>query len=402
MTTTSFDVIIVGGGIAGSALGGVLARGGLGVLVVEKEPRFRDRIRGEGTYPWGVAAALTAGLGDLLATAGCVDLVGVRRYEQRQLKTTYYWKSDSIDGIDEIGFLHPRLQEAAFAWAEAQGATTRRPAKATTFSHNGKATLTVAHDGGDSEYTARLVVGADGKSSMARRWTGGEAVADPEHHRFGGVLVSGVTTDDRDTDNLASHRQCACNWFAAGPDYTRLYLQARADWLRQHGADRSFEAILAVAKTFMPEGALDEARQEGPIGFFPNNDVWASRVAGNDVALIGDAAGAPDPSQGHGTCLLFRDVRELSEALLSEPDWRAAIAGYAERRARYFDVILQYDRWNNILELDEGDDADRLRESHERAKEADPTLGGFELIAARGPDGLVADDGARRMYFGES
>ena len=53
MTAPVFDVVIVGGGIAGSTLGGVLARAGLGVLVVEKEARFRDRIRGEGTWPWG-------------------------------------------------------------------------------------------------------------------------------------------------------------------------------------------------------------------------------------------------------------------------------------------------------------------------------------------------------------
>jgi flavin-dependent dehydrogenase len=46
-------VVIAGGGIAGSSLGGVLTRSGLGVLVVEKERRFRDRIRGELTWPWG-------------------------------------------------------------------------------------------------------------------------------------------------------------------------------------------------------------------------------------------------------------------------------------------------------------------------------------------------------------
>jgi flavin-dependent dehydrogenase len=51
MTASVFDLIIVGGGIAGSTLGGVLARDGLGVLVVEKEARFRDRIRGAGTWP---------------------------------------------------------------------------------------------------------------------------------------------------------------------------------------------------------------------------------------------------------------------------------------------------------------------------------------------------------------
>jgi flavin-dependent dehydrogenase len=61
MSTPVFDVIIVGGSIAGSTLGGVLARAGLGILVLEREARFRDRIRGEGTWPWGVAEARQAG-----------------------------------------------------------------------------------------------------------------------------------------------------------------------------------------------------------------------------------------------------------------------------------------------------------------------------------------------------
>jgi len=36
MAARTFDVVIAGGGLAGSSLAGVLARSGLGVLVVEK------------------------------------------------------------------------------------------------------------------------------------------------------------------------------------------------------------------------------------------------------------------------------------------------------------------------------------------------------------------------------
>ncbi len=399
--THTFDVIIAGGGIAGSTLAGVLATSGLGVLVVEKEARFRDRVRGEGTWPWGVADALRIGLGDVLKQAGCVELTALQTYQRQRLAETRPWATDSIDGVSEIGFSHPALQEKAFLWAGSQGATMMRPAKATAVAHNGTPSVTVVQDGREVEYAARLIVGADGKLSMARRWAGGETVADPEHHRFGGVLVSGVQTDDRHGDNVAGTPGLGVNWFAVSADMTRLYLQMTGERLRGTGADRSFEALIAVAAGYMPEGSLDEVRSEGPIGFFANSDIWASRIAGDSVVLVGDAAGAADPSRGHGTALLFRDVRELSESLLTERDWPAAIEAYAARRRTYYEIIREYDRWHCILDVEESDEADRLREGHKRAKQNDSTLGGFGVLEARGPDGLVADEGARRMYFGE-
>ncbi len=128
MTTPLFDVVIVGGGIAGSTLGGVLARAGLGILVVEKEARFRDRVRGETTWPYGVADALAMGLDVLLLRAGVVEIIGVARYENQLRSTRYLWANDSVDGLSEIGFCHLRLQEDAFTRGAEQGATTLRPA----------------------------------------------------------------------------------------------------------------------------------------------------------------------------------------------------------------------------------------------------------------------------------
>jgi 2-polyprenyl-6-methoxyphenol hydroxylase-like FAD-dependent oxidoreductase len=240
------------------------------------------------------------GLRELFDQAETIEIPEVQTYQDQRVKERYTWSTDSIDGLSEIGFLHPRMQEAAFAWAAAQGATMLRPAKATGFSCNGQPTVAVTQDDGMVEYRARLVVGADGKHSTVRRWTGGESLADPEHHRFGGVLVRGVRTDDRQADNVGWVNGEAVNWFAVGPDESRLYVVMTAERLRETGVGSSFPALIAFASQFMPEGALAEVEQAGPIGFFANCDTWASRVAGNDVVLVGDAAGAPDPPSAMG------------------------------------------------------------------------------------------------------
>ena len=250
------------------------------------------------------------------------------------------------------------------------------------------------------EIDARLIVGADGKHSGMRQFTGGETHADPESHRFGGVLMTGVNWQEY-TDDYDNTPDRVVNWFPISKEYTRIYIGMRANEIEAAGIARSFETFVAYSATATPDGLLDHAEQAGPIAFFPNQDIWTTRISGEGVTLIGDAAGSVDPTQGHGTPLLMRDIRELSEALLDGPDWQQAIDGYAERRRNYYEVLHAYDTWSTVLSRDRGLVADRLREQNKRAEDADPTLGGWNQIEARGPDGLLPDEAARRHYFGE-
>lgn len=70
MTAPRWDLVIVGGGIAGGALATTMARAGRAVLVLEKADVYRDLVRGEWIAPWGVVEAGDLGLLDTLMDAG--------------------------------------------------------------------------------------------------------------------------------------------------------------------------------------------------------------------------------------------------------------------------------------------------------------------------------------------
>jgi 2-polyprenyl-6-methoxyphenol hydroxylase-like FAD-dependent oxidoreductase len=402
MTAQTFDVVIAGGGLAGSSLGGVLARAGLGVLVVEKENEFRDRIRGELTFPWGHFEALRAGLGEPLEQVKAMPLPVLDLYQDRECVDSQCWEEVALDGLPAVGFSHPQLQAVMLDWAQSQGATVLRPGKVVATNNGtgngGRPAVTVVQGRHEAQVQARLVVGADGKKSGARRWLDADTVSDPEHHRFGGLLVSGVAWD---TFGWAATPAAAVGWLATGPDVGRVYIRLTADRVHASGVGRDSASFVAFAAESMPRGTLDGAEQAGPMGFFPNSCTWSSRIAGGHVVLVGDAAGALDPTQGMGTSLLFRDVRLLSELLLADSDWALATTEFARQRQAYYAVLRAYDRWCALLDAEEGPEADRRRELNAAAREADPTLGGFATLEARGPDGLVPDETARRIYFGE-
>jgi menaquinone-9 beta-reductase len=192
------------------------------------------------------------------------------------------------------------------------------------------------------------------------------------------------------------------SWFARDDVSSRVYVRASAERIRESGISRSVNSFVTFAARFMPEGSLAYVEQVGPLGFFPNSCTWPTCVTAARVVLIGDAAGALDPSQGLGTSLLFRDVRELSELLIADLDGDGATKEFANRRQAYYGVLRAYDQWCAVIDAEEGTEADQRRELHAAAGEKDPTLGGFATLEARGPDGLNPNEEARRAYFGES
>jgi flavin-dependent dehydrogenase len=73
LRANSPDVAVVGAGIAGASIAAVLARGGLEVLLLERQRSYRDRVRGEYMAPWGVLESRALGLEDAIRSTHAVD-----------------------------------------------------------------------------------------------------------------------------------------------------------------------------------------------------------------------------------------------------------------------------------------------------------------------------------------
>ena len=395
---TRVDVVIVGGGVAGSSLAGVLAAAGLGVVVVEREPRFRDRIRGEALHPWGAAEAARLGLVESLAAAGALPLPVWQTYDDRVPNPPYQWRDDAPDDRVEWGVPHAALQTVLLDRAAEMGATVIRPASAARArSMPGGVEVEVESEQGPLALRARLLVGADGRRSTVRRWLGANLVADPPHHEIGGVLVAGAGLDPASA-HVARWPGGMSTYFPQAGERGRAY------WIRGARSGPAAGAaaqIVREAADRFPPGAFAEAVVAGPAAFFSCSDVWPTVRHGGGIVLVGDAAGANDPAQGHGLSLAFHDARLLGSLLTSERDWDAALSAFGRERAAVGETLLEHGRWAGVLTIDEGPEADRLRERAARARDADPSAGGFAGIYLFGPGGLVADDAARRQYFGE-
>lgn len=394
------DIAIVGGGVAGSALAGALARAGHGVVLLEREPRFRDRVRGEGMHPWGARAADALDVLPVFRAAGALELMRWQIYSDRAPVTSFRWDDNAPGWPGEWTIYHPTLQQALLDHAVAGGATLLRPARVTGFRRTPSPEITLSTEQGEQHIRARLVVGADGRQSGARQWLGATTHHDPTHHQIGGMLLAGLNVPP-DAAHMAFVPGAYSLIYPQHNDRARVYfitLAEGAEHLRGHGHEDAYTQTVAA---LFPDGRFGSPQPAGPLAFFPGADIWPDRLAGDGVVLLGDAAGANDPSMGHGLSLAFRDALELRNQLLSTHDWDVAIQDYATVRSTYYAVLRAHTAWQTHLWLDVGPDADARRARANRAAELDPPLMGFGSLIARGPDGVTLSEEARAHFFGE-
>jgi len=396
----AFDVITIGGGLGGSSLAWALAKQGLKVLVIERERQFKDRVRGEGILPWGVNEARDLGVYDILANS-CGRIVNywtshawANRPPRDLVKTT-------PRGSHCINFYHPTMQETMIEAAESAGATVRRGVRVTGVETGKSPKVILSTDGKTETIGARLLVAADGRASMTRKWVGFQIQHDPERMMVAGTLLEGV--DASDSSNHVFRNSSAGEGallFPLGSGRVRTYFLYRKQGERRglSGEKKLSEFLEACCRVGVSDEWIKDAKSAGPLAEFDGADTWVPHPHREGVVLLGDAAGCNDPSWGNGLSLTLRDARVLRDCLLEDDNWEQAADAYAKARDEHFGVINRVTGWLTHLLYEVGPEADARRDrafalmKEDRSRNPD--------YIAHGPNS-PSDEKARRRMFGE-
>ena len=394
-----YDLAIVGGGIAGSALAAVMARDGYKVLLLERSEAFMDRVRGEWIAPWGVVETRRVGLYDLLRDAGGHHVARHVTYdESRDPKASEaHMLPLGIFAPDVAGPLclgHPLHCQTLFDAAIAAGADARRNVAITALSLGDTPSLSYAQDGRTVTASARLIVGADGRTSQVRDAAGIALHQDKPHHWFAGLLIEGADDWADDLQAIGTEGDFGFLAFPQGGGRVRVYGgYALGETGRFKGPDGARRFLDAFAMRSSPDNRyLVAGRPAGPLHSYVNADAWTDEPYGPGIVLIGDAAGWNDPIIGLGLSITYRDVRLVSEILKSTDRWTPeSLAPYGEDRRERMRRLRFAAGLTSALDMEFDDAARERRRRHYERVAADPSLGLHGLAVMAGPEAAPAE-----------
>ncbi len=338
-----FDIVIIGGGLAGASLVAALAESGLRLALIErKAPPSPGADWDSRVY------ALTP------ASTAFLDRIGAwRRLEAGRVTPIYDMRVFGDDGRSRLDFsayesgtlqLAATVESGRLHHALWQGFEHQRnlsllcpsvPSKL-RFAEN---RVEIGLEDG-SAVAAKLAVGADGAESWARRAARIEAL----NASYGQLGVVANFACAR------AHRNIAYQWFRSDGVLAYLPLPDRRVSIVWSAPEHHARELLALqppefCRRVAEAGdeALGALEPLTPPTAFPLSRMVADRIAQGRMALIGDAAHVLHPLAGQGVNLGLGDAHSLADLLRGAPDPGDRLLLRRYERARAEDILAL--RW---------------------------------------------------------
>jgi len=336
--------VIVGGGTAGLALGSALASKGRRVCVLESKPGVIPSKRGLTLQPNGLAALEALGLLDQVVGIGSkTTRVTWHEIGGRPLVTLDYSILDPPYNY-LLTLVPSELEVLLRNVFSKRGGVVR---ESTSFremlpSRSERAFLRADRNGSPTEFSARIIVGADGADSKVR-----QAIRMPVRikeylsHFF--FMLAGPT---------ASLRLEARQYFARGemigffptPESTYIFYYLPNKNVREFKSRglEPFKKRLAFVEPDVSD-SLGGLRSWEQIADSSARRVDVKSWVADRFALIGDAVHALDPSWAQGANLSLQDAVSLSnviERCFDSKDFTAgALKGYEMERRKQTEFV---------------------------------------------------------------
>ncbi|GGU22308.1 hypothetical protein GCM10010259_10860 [Streptomyces daghestanicus] len=401
MKTDVMDVLIVGAGPTGLALGIDLARRGVDALVVEKADGLFPGSRGKGLQPRTREVFDDLGVIDAIQAAGGEYPVGMIWRDGERLGE--YHMADPMEADESAPYASSwmvpqwRTQEILYARLTELGGRVEFGREVTGIAQDADGVRVRCADG--TELGARYAVAADGGRSAVRRALGvamaGRTV-DPKPMLVADVRITGLDRDNwhffatgqgpvtKDSVVLAACPLAGTEDFQVYADFPAgTEVDLSPDGVRKAVADRSHltaEDVTEVrwASDFRPREAL------------------ADRFRDGRVFLAGDAAHVHSPAGGQGLNTSVQDAYNLGwklGAVLREGADASLLDTYEEERRPVAADMLGLTSGVHRGEVRRGEATSQLglnyRESS-LAQETRTSPDGPVLAGDRAPDGTVA------------
>lgn len=361
----NYDLLIVGGGLAGSVLARAIALEGFKVLVIERETKFKDRVRGEVLLPWGTVEAKELGIYDILLASCAKEAAREHFFYSGKASEPRDFRTTTPKCTCVLSFHHPEMQEVLLNHAAQAGAEVWRGAILAELRIGLMPEAEIIYDGQTTTVSARLVVGADGRESQIATLLGLARTIDPTELFTGGLQLTGdIEIEHALYFFLDAITGRGSILIQNKPGNFRAYLLHHKDALpRRLSGERDLTAVMKhFAEIGIPKAWLERLTPHGIFATFDGAHRWITNPTRGNCVLIGDAASASDPVWGNGLSRTLRDVRILRDWLLKLKDWSRAADAYAADHDDFFQRLRRAERLNATLHFSMGERAESRRQ----------------------------------------
>lgn len=335
-STPAYDVLIIGGRVAGASLALLLGQHGHRVIVVDRDQFPSDTMSTHYMSPTHVSLLDRLGVLPDLLDAGFRRILRTRTYVSDCMFEAPIGPGNAFALAPRRDRLDSILMEHALRTGQVDFHDRTR-AQGLIYDDGRVTGARVQTRGGESrEIHARVVVGADGKFSNTARWVGSEAYQStpamrPAYYGY----FEGLSPLPDATLEIFFNDDRIAYLFPMQPGMDCLAIEFQPEefaGLRQ-SPRATFERLYRSLPTM--ESRLANARLAGQLIGTKGIENYIRTPYGPGWALTGDAGLLMDPSTGLGIGDAIAQSFLLATALsgtLRGDDWDSAMAGFHRRR----------------------------------------------------------------------